>query len=148
MVFTMLRAVNHVSRNLPFKAVGFKWGDKVHCALMKGSRKNGSSCSCLKGDRSARTPMAWRRGWGHLSLKSQWGWLHCPATFTGIWVNFSPRGQPSSLASSWLPLLEKELEAVCPVLWSCWMCTYCLFLGLGKPRMLTGQPVELLQKQG
>lgn len=39
MVFTMLRAVNHFSKNLTSKGVNFKWGDKIHSVLIKGSHK-------------------------------------------------------------------------------------------------------------
>lgn len=143
MVFTAPKAVNHFSRNLTFKGVGFKREDKVHPALIKGSHKNVSSCSYISGHSSARL---WPAGEG--GAMSLWGWLHCPTRHAGIRVHFSPRGQPSNLASPWLPLLAQASEEwirSCPPgsLKSLDVHTLlCSFLGLGKPGLLHKQRKE------
>lgn len=56
MVFSVLRATKHFSRSLTFKGVVFKWGGKVHSALIKGSYKNISSYSYVPDNRSTRAP--------------------------------------------------------------------------------------------
>lgn len=43
--FYHAQSCKHFFRYLPFKGVDFKWGNKVHTALIKGSYKSISRCS-------------------------------------------------------------------------------------------------------